>query len=246
METFKENTYYPVDTKLIYKDKIVEVQKRDPSQACNDCMFVGDTGCSTVVCYKHAMITESAVKYVVIGDAPKKAFTRAIGEKFEYDGKWYVVKKAIECCKGCAFRDIDCFNPKLNRGGCSKGGLKIFVEIPASIKHDKPGVEYNTIMSYIDDIEILENIANRNNAFVTVEPVAKKDIPSRIIEAIDAYYMNGGNRSLKTPILLISYESYRELQTYYNNLYGTPIEKITMFENCNVRRSPDVKDIEVV
>jgi hypothetical protein len=65
METFKENTYYPIGTKLIYKDKIIEVRTR---RHCGDCVFKSEyCGDMQIRCSDG---NTTYVQFVVIGDAP--------------------------------------------------------------------------------------------------------------------------------------------------------------------------------
>lgn len=230
MEKYEFRKEYPLGTEVVYGNQIIRFSE---GASCGQCAFQFSAECHNVRC-------SIGLYWKVVGDAPKKEFIRAIGEKFEYDGKWYEVQKAMDYCKGCAFRKINCFDKELNRGGCSRDGFKIFVEIPAPIKHDEPGVDFNSIMHFTKDISILKQIAVDNNVFITVEPVAKKDINTKAEDIIREFLSCNRGRTRNDITILLNEYTY-ELMRQYNRW-----SSITTFNSCRVRRSPDVKDIEIV
>ena len=76
METFKENTYYPVGTQLIYKDKIIEVcdteNKKEEMILCGKrCAMESQVKCLSHICKWYERNDKKSIFYAIVGDAPK-------------------------------------------------------------------------------------------------------------------------------------------------------------------------------
>jgi len=174
METFKENAYYPVGTKLIYEDEIIY---KTTDIVCSTCYFNKSGKCPRIECWDG--------NYKVIGDAPTK--------------------------------------------------------------HDKPGVTGTEYLKYSNDECCILTMANRNNVFITVEPVAKKDINKRMSEAIQKWHTMRTIKALPRAILLDRH-AWAEWITHCATLGVTSYDP-TLYSyahHCKMYCSPDVKDVEIV
>lgn len=188
METFKENTYYPVGKQLIYKDKIIEVcdteNKKEEMILCGKrCAMESQVKCLSHICKWYERNDKKSIFYAIVGDAPK---------------------------------------------------------------HDKPGVVGEEYLSSRDNARELKTIAMNDNVHITVEPVAKKDVELRIQQALYKF-MDAHKRLSQDMTILLSNATHEDLATGYRQLGLISSDSvISVYAGVKVRRSPDVKDIEIV